>query len=88
MRSSQTNIGAARETGPGLGRESISISTTKRGQWGNVSRVLRPGLVKCLTARVRDPPLPGHHEGGLSRKYPEFMEIWCLRHDCITLCGQ
>ena len=39
MRSSQTNIGAARETGgQGGERESISISTTKRGQhWGNVS---------------------------------------------------
>ena len=58
MRSSQTNIGGAGE--PGLG-ESISISTTKRGQQGNVGRVLRAGLVKCLTARDRDPPLPSHH---------------------------
>lgn len=70
MRSSQTNIGAARERGrQGRGwggRESISISTTKRGQWGNVSRVLRPGPVKCLTARVRDPlPSPAiTSEGG------------------------
>ena len=62
MRSSQTNIGAARETGGQGERESISISTTKRGQhWGNVSRVLRAGPVKCLTARDRDPPLPSHH---------------------------
>ena len=44
MRSSQTNIGAARETGGQGERESISISTTKRGQhWGNVSWSVESG---------------------------------------------
>ena len=54
-----------------------------------MSRVLRPGLVKCLTARVRDPPLPGHHEGAwaeqkISRIYGNLVSAMIVLHSAAS----